>query len=328
MGKKSRTRQTCIGIRKHLLRLGAITCIAFSFPALLVYIRDGWFCFESEMVHVVLASDRVHWKGTLAAINSVYRNTICPSKVHFHVFGVVIKLRYEFRKARMEFQPLPNLVSYVNRHYDPGKYPRGNLLAESNYLRFVLPSVISQKACWWLDSDVIVQGDIVRLTRSLKKSSPVAAFARARVSYSQAAFQELQSRGIEVHNTSSSFSAGVMYVNLEAWRRAAFETRLLQISRVHREVPLWSDFGSQPPLQLLIGDDFETIPSEHMIDGLGHKKVVAVDPKVTFLHWSGLHKPWLPDGKAKGYWSPYFQKFQNESSESLFQDIEKALVQS
>ena len=59
------------------------------------------------------------------------------------------------------------------------------------------------------------------------------------------------------------------------------------------------------PLQLLFsGDKFEHLSNDLYADGLGYN--TRANPRdATFLHWNGIHKPWLDSGLFKEYWEKY-----------------------
>ena len=60
-----------------------------------------------------------------------------------------------------------------------------------------------------------------------------------------------------------------------------------------------TDFlGSQPPLHLALHGRWSSLPPSWNLDGLGrvpNLKPAALDA-AKLLHWTGRHKPWLPDG--------------------------------
>jgi hypothetical protein len=62
--------------------------------------------------------------------------------------------------------------------------------------------------------------------------------------------------------------------------------------------------GSQPPLHLALHGRWSALPPSWNLDGLGRVpslKLAALDG-AKLLHWTGRHKPWLPDGMYVERW--------------------------
>ncbi|EJK52823.1 hypothetical protein THAOC_27868, partial [Thalassiosira oceanica] len=58
-------------------------------------------------------------------------------------------------------------------------------------------------------------------------------------------------------------------------------------------------YGSQPPLQLAIGDDFERMDANWNVGGFGGNLKVKFPHCACLLHWNGARKYWLDDGRYK-----------------------------
>ena len=280
-----------------------------------------------KRVHIAVAADVTQRKGMLALMNSIQSNTACPQLLVFHVFGQALSSTFQgITILSHDLPPVPVLSRFINHQYDEFSFPRGNLKALENYVRFLLADILKDvHSCWWLDSDIIVQGDLNLLTQKLTihhstSNAILAAFPRKRKGFTKKAFHRLQYLGIDVHFPSATFNAGILYLNLATWRERNLTSTLEAIAHVNARESLYPDSGSQPPLQLAVGDMFETIPST-FIGRLGYKTGVNIDPAAMFLHWNGQHEPWLPTGKYVAYWEAY--AIRESSNSSLSRTVQR-----
>ena len=259
----------------------------------------------NEMIHVCLAADKEHVQGVQAVINSMRRNTKTPENIKVHMF----ELGTDFTEE--EVKP------YLNTHFED-RENRGNLQSAQNYVRFLLARKLpTVDKCWWLDADTIVQGDIVEFSRSLVLNKLVAAFPRPSVFISNTAKPILKKAGFNVE--SPGFNAGIVYINLAMWREKDIDTSARKICELNRKHGLWTNYGSQPPLQILAGgSSFLQLNKEEYVGGLGYIKGINATASAMFLHWNGKHKPWLPDGMYKQLWEPYKKKQDGYESRTDF----------
>ena len=99
------------------------------------------------------------------------------------------------------------------------------------------------------------------------------------------------------------FNAGLIIINLDLWRKQIIDEDMLQITQVNNKHALWTDLGSQPPLTILFGGtNFFKMPIEAFELTLGVRNVTEPEPGTYFLHWNGVHKPWMQDGLNKHLW--------------------------
>jgi len=250
---------------------------------------------SDSKVHICLAADKSHEVGISALIRSIKKNTKTPDNVIFHKFSL------DSEYTLQDVQP------YINSKFSVTD--RGNLKSPANYVRFILAQKLPQvDACWWIDADVIVQGDIVEYTKNIRLNKLVAAFPRDSSHLSDKVYSIMKKEGLTVSSSKKGFNAGIIYLNLALWRERNIDTTIRKICAANSKYSLWSKFGSQPPLQLVAGDDMVFMDTKNYADGLGWKKGRAISPKTMFLHWNGKHKPWLPDGWYKNVWEPFSPK--------------------
>lgn len=274
-------------------------------------------------VHIVYATDKEQLIGMQASINSLLKNSNTTESIVIHIFRLVGNETDEELKDKdlaplrthiastgaalkvHEYQ-LSEVEPFLNTHFKKID-TKGNLLAPSNYVRFLLSTtLIDIDMCMWVDSDTIIQGDIVTFMANRDVSKAMGAFSRDFSSLRSSWIHKLREKGIDVSPASKpSFNAGIIVINLKLWRENKVHDQILEICNLNRELKLWRKFGSQPPLQLLFsGDRFEHLPNELYSGDLGWKSHRNPDGGM-FLHWNGASKPWLSKGKYKQFWENY-----------------------
>lgn len=187
--------------------------------------------------------------------------------------------------------------------------PVSRHVSEATYLRLHAPTLVAADRILYLDSDVLVQGDLSPLLTA-KLTKPVAAvqdhYART--------FET--GRGLPGYRQGDSrtpyFNAGVMLIDTERWRTADVTGRSLRFLREtpqhvrywdqcalnavledswQRLDPMWNSF---PFTDLLVPCDSRDHPEEASLVDL-----VGVERRARIIHFAGPLKPWAskyPDG--------------------------------
>ena len=111
-----------------------------------------------------------------------------------------------------------------------------------------------------------------------------------------------------------SFNAGVLALDLDAWRarNATAELEAWMRANALSNPPIYK-LGSNPPMLLTFADSFEPLDRRWNVDGLGWRKGIATAGIAggAIYHWSGPNKPWLvAQGTDEWYrrlWAPWFR---------------------
>ena len=256
---------------------------------------------DVDLVHVVYAIDT----NTIPVKNSILSiidNTETPSKLRIHLFHVegVIPNDLPSSVTLHKFS-VSDVDAYVNKRFSATD--RGNLMSPANYVRFLLFKKFELlKRVWWLDSDTLIKGDLVKLTNEINSGMVgdkdlLAAFPRNYNPLSKRVYEAIGKTYVK-----KGFNAGILYLNLEMWRKNNVNREILSLIKLNDKKNLWTNFGSQPPITIVTGNKFYALPVKYYLGGLGWKKGVKVPPSAIFLHWNGQHKPWLEDGFYKDIW--------------------------
>lgn len=263
---------------------------------------------SSIAAHVVYASSNDHAPGLKASAKSVVMSSATPSRIAIHIF--------ELESSRIDLDELEEWVLMRNSTMERRLYSyeevapfinvnlnnTSRLKNPSNYVRYMLADILPNVSkCLYLDSDTIVTKDVVPFMNERTTNKVLSAFPRDVQTVSLSAFKILKDLGIDVAQSNPSFNAGIVVFNLEAWRKENITGKARLVSKYNEEYKLWSSYGSQPALLVLLGGDrFEQLSGDLFVNSIGYRQMNTrnLNPQqveqAMFLHWNGNRKPWNP----------------------------------
>jgi len=274
---------------------------------------------EEEAIHLVYSSDAQTVIGTKASIRSVKAHA--SGHVIFHFIGeeplegMPYVRFYPIHKLKHKYK----LEEFINTH-SRHKTERENVNLNRNlpnYVRFVMDYFLPHvKKAMWIDSDTVVKCDVVEMARSVLNGGDddngpaIAAIpveGKPKGLYEKDKYRNpIPDWGIE-----TSFNAGVYFVNLDRWRAQGLTEKIRQLALKNREYRYWR-MGSQPPLALTIGENFEHLPLSWNVKmkTIDEREDMTLEDACVF-HWSGPSKPW--DGfQHPEEWYPYVDESDTE----------------
>jgi lipopolysaccharide biosynthesis glycosyltransferase len=280
---------------------------------------------DADTIDVAIAADESHLPGVAGVINSALAHTSRANTVRFHV--IVPAGRIDSASARLRclgvamnttvaLVELPDdwLRDKVRVVADPRI--TGKLASPLNFARFYLAALLPRvNRLVYLDSDVIVNGDITELWRvKLPAGMAVAAVPRAEAHFRYSRYAKTCSdlfatrHGRRLNGSLPTFNAGVLLVDLSRWRSLQLTQDAEWWLAQHRASPsgLWS-LGSQPALHLVLYGRWATLPNGWNLDALGrlghlHERQLSA---AKLLHWTGRRKPWTAQGLYVDRWRRY-----------------------
>ena len=268
-----------------------------------------------EPIHLVYAADDdgESIRGVEQSIRSVMHFASEPIVFHFIAdsplpsLGNAVKF-YNLTEIRAQY----NLDDFTNPKKRFGKKRKTLNSSLANYVRFVIDSLLPDASkAMWIDADTIVKCDIVPMVRNALTNSTHAVAAVGIKGKPQSLSRFAQSKYKHINQT---FNAGVFVVDLNRWREQKLTQKIREISLLNKEKKLYR-LGSQPPLTLAIGNNFEHLsPAWNVKVPLikEYFKDYGNDANVCLLHWVGGRKPW--DTKQnlrsthKEWWNNYKSK--------------------
>lgn len=272
-----------------------------------------------EIVDIAMCMNRVQFKGALAAINSIVRNTGHPRDISFHfVAGVgesveLLESILEsfpdpgFRYEIKEFGPNPLLEDYI-RAGQAFTYanPESQVL---NFSRFYLPQIYpSLGKVIYLDADLVVRADIADLLQLGSLEGHVLAAVPDGTFDSWEEYTKKGSRHLgHIESDQPTFNAGVFVTDLSKWQEQEVLEKLEGWIKIHRLALEDFYFGTQSIMNLAFYRDFQQLPPGWNVQPMGWHDDIPEETlrNGKILHWSGKRKPWLADGLYKEYWIDY-----------------------
>ncbi|GAB2297065.1 Probable galacturonosyltransferase-like 3 [Dionaea muscipula] len=286
--------------------------------------RNGEQCPNTTTIHIAMTLDKNYLRGSIAAVLSVLRHSMCPESIAFHFLAA--HRRTDLRRTVSSTFPYLTFAVY---HFDPalvrGKISssvRRALEKPLNYARIYLADLIPPTVIRiiYLDSDLVLVDDVAKLWDIDLQGRVLGApeYCHANFSsYFTANFWgnprfsgTFTKRGREP----CYFNTGVMVIDLWMWRDGGYTARLETWMRMQKRHRIY-ELGSLPPFLLVFAGEVEGLEHRWNQHGLGGDNLEGrcrdLHPgPVSLLHWSGKGKPWLRiDSKRAcpldGLWAAY-----------------------
>ena len=287
-------------------------------------------------VHVAFAIEGDFLVGLLAAVASLVDHSHEPHHVHIHIYADCRSFptlqremepfwcAYRTRGVQLTLHEVDAMQFHLTREGCPTSCVRGVF---ANYVRFYLPALLDDvDKVLWVDSDALVLGDVVPLLRDVFRGehhnrSLAGVLRRYKTMANMVGITKVQQMklgltAMDIHGP--TINAGLVALNLRAWRHRQLTQRLEVLIAKLPKVRLRGFSGmstvqdSQTPMILLMLNatpiDIAPLNDSWNVDGLGWK---WIDPARlcagNYLHWSGKHKPWSNDLRARyrDIWLPY-----------------------
>lgn len=265
-------------------------------------------------IDIALSGGSAHFPGLRASARSVIINSRNPKRIVIHVFELqgdsLDEVGFkEFRKWVVDRGA--SLMKYVFTEDDIAPYQNshinvkgGRLKSPSNYVRYILADRLPRSTviCMYMDTDIIAIADVAPLFITSENSQEViTAFPRDFNNIRNSSYRLLKHRGIDVAHQLPTFNAGLLFINLEKWRECNVSSQAAKVADINNELNLWPDFGSQPPLLVLLGGNrFTKLDKTLLVNNVAYEKLEdKIRQRAIFLHWNGRQKPWIP---CAWYW--------------------------
>ena len=274
---------------------------------------------DPPLAHVVVGADRVHWPGVVGVVNSLVANSATPDRLRIHALapaGLEGAFRTYLRCQGLSPDAGANarlrVLGFDAHRVPPIKVQTRltNLESPLNFARFYLAEMLpGVDKVFYVDADVIVQGDAVQLLRSALPHGELCAATLRRTTLGDKGVASLRGErlrrrfreryGFALPLKERGFNAGVFVFNLAKWAALNLTAEVEYWVRANNREKLYS-LGSQPPLTLAVhgapGGRCQPLPSEWHVDclgcmGAGRLKSEETLRAARLLHWNGPNKP-------------------------------------
>lgn len=288
---------------------------------------------STNMMHIVITSDKHTLGGMIATMNSIYSNTRHDVMFHLvvddesfdHIIIWLKKTKLHMLNYEVKRFPLEWVQDKI--HLRSGRPELGRPL---NYARYYLPRLFPdlKGRILFIDDDCIVQGDISDLYNMKINSGDLAAFSNdcsatskrlSRLKNNYAEYIDFKNKHIQqmhMHPATCSFNTGLMLTDLDLWKKNNITEQLEYWLQLNKKEEVYGNEkgggGSQPPMMIVFYKNYTAIdPSWHVrylgwTSGTSYSKAFVSHAKM--LHWNGHFKPWGRLSQHSDIWDRYFVK--------------------
>ncbi|KAJ7285495.1 hypothetical protein O6H91_05G107200 [Diphasiastrum complanatum] len=289
--------------------------------------------------HIFLCTDDMDIRPLIVVINSTIINSREPHQIHFHIVAPekghmdwLIKLKTWFPDVNIDLVRLETDLQLVSRHisFRSDSKAREELASPYNFLPFYLPHIFKQfERIIYLDSDVVVKGDIQELNQLDLEGKAVAAVEDCSQMFKiyfnfdlLTAILEKERRDISwlpyklIEPNTCIFNRGVLLIDVKRWIHENLTEAIEWWMGKFREAekPLYKYGLSQPPFLLALYRKYKKLEVTWNVRGLGRnefseiereymKTVLSKKPArrpflapladgAKVLHFNGKYKPW------------------------------------
>ena len=226
---------------------------------------------------IVLGADNGYMDKVETTIKSVCAYN---DDIKFYVFNDDLPSEW-FRIMNQRLKAIHSEIVNVkisNNHLRKYHLPTAHL-SYAAYFRFFIPDILKEDKVLYLDSDIIVNGDLTSLFETDLGASPVAAVR-----------DELQQ---------TNFNSGVLLINNAYWREHSISTKLFELADQYHEV----EFGDQGILnRFFVGQWKELDVNYNFMVGMDtiatrfqkdewYVKANQYESEVSVIHYTD-EKPW------------------------------------
>ena len=189
-----------------------------------------------------------------------------------------------------------NFPNVANSHVSEATYYR-------LFIERLLPNTLNNVL--YLDADIICIADPIKEIKENfnNLSNTKTTVASVFENFSPTEIKELEKR-LNI-NGNNYFNAGVMFIDLEKWRKKSIESLSLKIIKEkNKELKFWD----QDILNIIFNDDVSEI-SNSLNYIINIEKQTTIPTATRFIHYAGSFKPWTVRGAIEKNSIHYMNQF-------------------
>lgn len=262
-------------------------------------------------IHIVFATDRFYLKPTCIAIESVLQvRTNQEDYYHFYILMPVDEVDAEpdyFEKIQCQYHACTIERIGIEDIFKKASLPIAHI-TEPTYYRLLLPELLQQEKCIYLDSDIVVCKDISELYDINIDGCVLGGV----ISPSYVVMEDYAEK-IGIPSTSKYINAGVLLLNLEQMRKDNFTQEALKL--IDRSFPS----SDQDIINLMAYNRIKLLPYKYNmspalsepLDCFAKDEVEEALTQPVILHYKYPEKPWecLDINQADKWWNVCVKSF-------------------
>ncbi|PVY38673.1 glycosyltransferase family 8 protein [Pontibacter virosus] len=267
-------------------------------------------------MNIAFCINRLGLVGLGATLSSLIRNCSNQSRLKLWFVCADMKDNEKLQIVKLlKMEGFSGTYSYVN--YNPklhfGAFPslHGDWTA---YGRLLLANLLEEDQVLYLDSDLIVEEDVLKVEAFDFVGHILAAVGGGQFKYTLG--NKFYIKTVGMPPEAEYFNSGVLLLNLKAWRQVDVFSRCVEIARKY---PVELPSHDQSLLNIICSGNFAKLPPSFNCEWEAYESEPQVADKM-ILHFIGSPKPWDPLGFIlhNGYskwlkyadkeWSAFFQQ--------------------
>jgi len=252
---------------------------------------------DTETLHIAVAFDENYITPIYVLLTSIFMNNK-QNRLRIHAIATGVDEAERNKIALYTKQNNASIVFYDISNFDLSFFvlrPDSHFTL-ATYYRLFFPALIPENIdkLLYLDSDIVVIGDLKKFTDFDLGSCPVAAIeditAKARPE-------------LGIYDKSQYFNAGVLLINVAEWKRQCVMEKSFQYLQDFPERLKWQD---QDTLNAVLANNWYKLDKRFNVGYYDIPKFLArkhynefIKDKIIIHYTSGVHKPWQMLGQNK-----------------------------
>jgi lipopolysaccharide biosynthesis glycosyltransferase len=248
----------------------------------------------SNEISVLFSSDEKYIRYCATTITSILLNASQPGNIHFYILSPDCSKNSKERLEKLCFlfdAQLTILPIDLNRFKS---LPSIEHLSLNTYSRLYAPELCSNiKRLLYLDADIVVLGDIVKLFNLDLAGKPLGAVPHVQFPYEKI-FQKKFDVAVDSH-----FNGGVMLMDCDLWRKNSYSDLVIQWASNHAK---HLTFADQDALNGVFAGQYCHLPGVWNVEArlfqeklLGLPQTEEIIDRISspmLIHYTGGDKPW------------------------------------
>lgn len=230
--------------------------------------------------------------GLGATLNSLVKN--CSDTARLRLYFLCASLDENIKAAiknlvtETGFKGTADFIDFdPDKHFKRYRSLQGD---RTTYGRILIPDLIPHVRVLYLDTDLIIDMDVLELGRIQMGEKVIAAVGGGCMQYSLEQNFYVHTLGLSAET--KSFNAGVLMINIPAWKKHAVKEKLFALADRYPNELLAAD---QTLLNAFFAGDFYNLPAKYNVTWYANKRP-AIEEDAVF-HFVGSPKPWDYFGK-------------------------------
>lgn len=286
----------------------------------------------NKVVNIVFNTDINYKNYTKVAIKSAILNKKKNSIYKINIICVNLTEEQQkefdvFNEKNVTIRTIPVDLSMVEKFED---YDIVHYVTKADLFKILIPDIFPDlDKILYLDSDILVLGDLVKLYNTNIKNYPLAAVKGIR---SPILIERVNDQGYVYSTTDimQTYNCGVLLYNLNMWRDKNFKEKFIK----QKKMDIYKNYRTQRALNGIIPfSDIKKLSPIYNVYARGNTNGYKSDiplwllnARAVIIHFAGKEKPWiLPDVNFGDKWWEY-AKMINPDWQVEKQNIKKYMV--